>query len=204
MNTIDFGDLTPASAERLREIAHYRRFGRGEAVFREGDRYVGPYLVNEGQFKVFMLGDDGKEAIVHIFRSGELIAGGPLFLGGNYPAYCTALSDGCLVAFEYERLKRLMVTDGAVNVFFVTRTARLIPKLKDKIESLTLQNAEGRVYAYLKSLGADKGPIALDIPKNQIAALLDLTPESLSRVCNQLIAKGLLETNGRTYRLRER
>lgn len=97
-----------------------------------------------------------------------------------------------------------MVTDGAVNGFFVTRTVQLIPRLKEKIENLTLKNAEGRIYAYLKSLGADKGPIELDIPKNQIAALLDLTPESLSRVCNQLIAKGLLETNGRTYRLRER
>ncbi len=203
MNTIDFGDLVPASAEKLRAIAHYRRITRGEAVFREGDRYSGPFLVTEGQFKIYMLGDDGKEAIMHIFRPGELIAGGPLFLGGDYPAYCAALSDGCLVAFEYDRLKKLLVTDDAVNGFFVGKSVRLIPRLKDKIENLTLKNAEGRIYAYLKSLGADKAPIELDIPKNQIAALLDLTPESVSRVCNQLVAKGLLEINGKTYRLRE-
>ncbi len=204
MNTIDFGNLALASAERLREVAHYRRFARNEAVFREGDRYAGPFLVAEGQFKIFMLGDDGKESIMHIFRAGELIAGGPMLLGGaGYPAYCSALSDGCLVAFEYDRLKKLLVTDEAINAFFVGKSVMLIPRLKEKIENLTLKNAEGRIYAYLKSLGADKGPIELDVPKNQIAALLDLTPESVSRVCNQLVTKGILETNGKIYRLRE-
>jgi CRP/FNR family transcriptional regulator len=202
MNTIEFGDLAPESTARLRAIAHYRRISRNEAVFREGDRYAGPFLVNEGQFKVYMLGDDGKEAIMHIFRPGELIAGGPLFLGGgSYPAYCSALSDGCLVAFEYDRLKKLLVADEAVNGFFVGMTVRLIPHLKDKIESLTLKNAEGRIYAYLKSLGADRAAIELDIPKNQIAALLDLTPESVSRICNQLISKGILVVEGKKYRL---
>lgn len=205
MNSIDFGNLAPASADRLREVAHYKRFSRNEAVFREGDRYAGPFLVSEGQFKIYMLGDDGKESIMHIFRSGELIAGGPMLLGGaGYPAYCAALSDGCLVVFEYDRLKKLIVTDETINAFFVNKSVMLIPRLKDKIENLTLKNAEGRIYAYLKSLGADKGPIELDVPKNQIAALLDLTPESVSRVCNQLVAKGLLETNGKTYRLREK
>ncbi|WP_169314412.1 Crp/Fnr family transcriptional regulator [Turneriella parva] len=204
MNSIDFTGLSGPSAEKLRELAHYRRFSRNEAVFREGDRYTGPYLVAEGQFKIFMLGDEGKESIMHIFRVGELIAGGPMLLGGaGYPAYCSALSDGCLIAFEYDRLKKLIVTDEVINTFFVSKSVMLIPRLKEKIENLTLKNAEGRIYAYLKSLGADKGPIELDVPKNQIAALLDLTPESVSRVCNQLVAKGLLETNGKTYRLRE-
>lgn len=203
MNSIEFANLAPASAEKLRLVAHYRRFNRNEAVFRAGDRFAGPFLVAEGQFKIYMLGDEGKESIIHIFRSGELIAGGPLFLGGDYPAYCAALSDGCLVAFDYERLKRLLVADEAVNNYFVAKSVMVMPRLKDKIENLTLKNAEGRIYAYLKSLGADKGPIELDIPKNQIAALLDLTPESVSRICSQLVAKGVLETNGKIYRLRE-
>ncbi|GAB4421999.1 MAG: Crp/Fnr family transcriptional regulator [Turneriella sp.] len=201
MNTIDFGDLAPASAEKLRALAHYRRFSRGDAVFRQGEHYVGPFSVIEGQFKIYLLGDDGKEAIVHVFRPGELIAGGPLFLGGNYPAYCSALSDGCLVAFEYERLKKLLQTDEAVHRFFVAKCIRLMPRLKEKIENLTLKNAEGRIYAYLKSLGADKGPVELDIPKNQIAALLDLTPESLSRICSQLVARGMLVIEQKKYRL---
>lgn len=202
MMSHDFGDLTPESAEKLRPIAHYRRFVRNEAVFREGDRYAGPFLVAEGQFKIFMIGDEGKESIMHIFRPGEMIAGGPMFLGGgSYPASCASLADGCLVAFEYDRLRKLINTDEGINSFFVNKSVRLIPRLKEKIENLTLKNAEGRIYAYLKSLGADRAPIELDVPKNQIAALLDLTPESVSRICHQLIEKGLLITDGKTYRL---
>lgn len=202
MNSISFDGLNEEKAEKLRQISHYRCFTRSEAVFREGDAYKGPCLVAEGQFKIYMIGDSGKETIMNIFRAGDMIASGPLFLGGLlYPASCSALGDGCLVMFEYDRLKKMLVSDDAISGYFLNKSMKLIPRLKEKIENLALRNAEARICAYLESLGATKGPIALDIPKNQIAALLDLTPESVSRVFNQLATKQLLVTDGKTYRL---
>ena len=201
MTSIDLNELARDKAEILRAVSHYRRFVKQEYVFREGDTYKGPLIVEEGQFKIFMIGDEGKEAIMHIFRPGEMIAGGPLFLGGAYPASCMALSDGCLVAFEYERLKKVMAADESIHNFFLHKSLKLIPKLKEKIENLTLKNAEQRIVSYLQSLGADKGAVLLDIPKNQIAALLDLTPESVSRVFGQLVAKQVLIVDEKTYRL---
>lgn len=201
MTSINFQGLPPDRAEILRSVAHYRRFEKQENVFRDGDPYRGPLIVTEGQFKIFMIGEAGKESIMHIFRDGEMIAGGPLFLGGAYPASCAAISDGCLIAFEYDRLKRLLATDETINNYFLTRSMKLIPRLKDKIENLTLKNAEARIVDYLKSMGADKGPVTLDIPKNQIAALLDLTPESVSRVFGNLVSKEILISDDKTYRL---
>lgn len=185
----------------MRAVSHYRRFEKQQNVFRDGDTYRGPFIVTEGQFKIFMIGEAGKEAILHIFREGEMIAGGPMFLGGTYPASCAAISDGCVIAFEYDRLKRLLASDETINNFFLTKSMKLIPRLKEKIENLTLKNAEMRIVDYLKSMGADKGPVTLDIPKNQIAALLDLTPESVSRVFGQLVAKEILISDDKTYRL---
>ena len=201
MTSIEFSGLSDEKAQALRAVSHYRRYEKLENVFRDGDAYKGPFIVAEGQFKIFMIGDGGKEAIMHIFREGELIAGGPLFLGGVYPASCAALTDGCLISFEYDRLKKLISTDEAIQGFFMQKSMRLIPRLKDKIENVTLKNAEMRIVDYLKSLGADKNPVTLDIPKNQIAALLDLTPESVSRVFGQLVAKQILIADEKTYRL---
>lgn len=201
MTSIEFPGMPEEKAQTLRSVSHYKRFEKQQSVFREGDPYKGPFIVIEGQFKIFMIGDAGKEAIMHIFREGEMIAGGPLFLGGHYPASCAAITDGCLIAFEYDRLKKLLSTDESIQSFFVQKSIRLIPRLKDKIENLTLKNAEMRIVDYLKSLGADRGPVTLDIPKNQIAALLDLTPESVSRVFSQLVAKEILVVDDKTYRL---
>lgn len=201
MTSFELHGLSDEKAQILRELSHYRRYEKQQSVFRDGDQYKGPFIVVEGQFKIFMIGDGGKEAIMHIFREGEMIAGGPLFLGGAYPASCAALTDGCLISFEFERLKKLVSTDEAIQSFFVQKSMRLIPRLKDKIENLTLKNAEARIVDYLKSLGADKNSVTLDIPKNQIAALLDLTPESVSRVFGQLVAKQILIADEKTYRL---
>ncbi len=201
MTSIDLQGLPEDKAHILRTVSHYRRYEKLQSVFRDGDTYKGPHIVAEGQFKIFMIGDGGKEAIMHIFRESEMIAGGPLFLGGAYPASCAALTDGCLISFEYDRLKKLIAADEAVQSFFLQKSMRLIPHLKDKIESLTLKNAEMRIVSYLQSLGADKNAVTLDIPKNQIAALLDLTPESVSRVFGQLVAKQVLIADEKTYRL---
>lgn len=203
MTSIDLKELPRDKAETLRSLSHYRRFVKQEYVFREGDPYKGPFIVEEGQFKIFMIGHEGKEAIMNIFRPDEMIAGGPLFLGGHYPASCMALSDGCLIAFEYERLRKAMAADEGIHNYFLQKSVRLIPKLKEKIENLTLKNAEQRIVNYLQSLGADKAPVTLDIPKNQIAALLDLTPESVSRVFGQLVAKQALVVDEKTYRLKK-
>lgn len=201
MTSVDLPELPPDKAELLRTVSHYRRFEKQQVVFRDGDPYKGPFLVVEGHFKIFMIGDEGKEAIMHIFREGELIAGGPLFLGGPYPASCSAINEGCLIAFEYDRLKKLMAADETINSFFLNKSVKLIPRLKEKIENLTLKSAEQRIIDYLKSMGADKAAVELQIPKNQIAALLDLTPESVSRVFNQLAAKKIIVSENKTYRL---
>lgn len=201
MTSVDFGNMPAEKSEALRSISHYRRFSKQQYVFREGDAYQGPLLVAEGQFKIFMIGDGGKESIMHIFRENELIAGGPLFLGGAYPASCMALGDGCLIAFEFGRLKKLLAADEGIHNYFLQKSMSLIPRLKEKIENLALMNAEQRIVNYLRSLGADKAPVALDIPKNQIAALLDLTPESVSRVFGQLVTRGIVVNTGGTYLL---
>ncbi|MBV6492287.1 MAG: Transcriptional activator protein Anr [Turneriella sp.] len=201
MTSIKFDKLNPEKAELLQNIAHYRRYTKTEVVFEEGDAYKGPFIVAEGQFKVFVMGDAGKESILHVFREGELLAGGPLFLGGSYPASCAALSDGCLIAFEHDRLKKITEADESIHNYFLQRTLKLLPHLKQKIESLALKSAEQRIINYFISLGADRDSVILDIPKNQIAALLDLTPESVSRVLNQLTARSILIVDDKTYRL---
>ncbi len=201
MTSIDLRDLPHDKAELLRSVSHYVRFEKQQSVFREGDAYKGPFLVVEGHFKIFMMGDEGKEAIMHIFREGELIAGGPLFLDGHYPASCAAIHEGCLIAFEYDRLKKLIATDETIKNFFLGKSVKLMPRLKEKIENLTLKTAEQRIVDYLKSMGADERPVVLEVPKNQVAALLDLTPESVSRVFNQLVAKNIVIAEGKTYRL---
>lgn len=201
MTSIDLHDLPANQAELLRSVSHYVRFEKQQSVFREGDLYKGPFVVVEGHFKIFMIGEEGKETIMHIFREGELIAGGPLFLGGDYPASCAAIHEGCLIAFECERLKKLMAADQIICNYFLNKSVKLMPKLKEKIENLTLKNAEQRIVDYLKSMGADQRPVVLEIPKNQIAALLDLTPESVSRVFNQLVARGVVIADAKTYRL---
>jgi len=201
MTSVEIPELEPKPLFELRNLSHYRRYEKNQSVFREGDRYRGPFIVSEGTFKVFIFGDIGKESILHIFNTGDLVAGGPLFLGGNYPASCLAMTDGCLVEFDFNGLKALMENDDEIYHYFACKSMELMPHLKEKIFAVTLKSAELRIIDYLKSIGAERKSVKLGIPKNQLAALLDLTPESVSRMFNQLTRKGRLVVEDELYRL---
>lgn len=202
MTSVEIPGLEESSLKSLREISYYKRFERNEAVFREGDKYRGPFMVTEGTFKIFISGDDGKESILNFFGQGKLLACGPMFLSSDtYPASCSAISDGCLVAFKYPELKTVLDHVPELAHYFVCKTIELMQSLKNKIETITLKTAENRILDYFKSLGAEDHAVSLNIPKNQLAALLDLTPESVSRMINQLTKKGLLLTENDLYKI---
>ena len=73
--------------------------------------------------------------------------------------------------------------------------------LKNKTSSLMLLNLKERLMEYLKENGAEHNFIQLKINKNQLALLLNATPESISRTFKALEEENLIETKGESYKL---
>ena len=68
------------------------------------------------------------------------------------------------------------------------------------IESISLQNSTQRLIGYLLQISADSpNPERVQLPANKltIASMLNLTPETLSRVMLRLSNAGLIEVNGK-------
>jgi CRP-like cAMP-binding protein len=73
-------------------------------------------------------------------------------------------------------------------------------QLVNDIESISLQNSTQRLIGYLLQTSADSpNPGRLLLPANKltIASMLNITPETLSRVMLRLNSAGLIEVNGK-------
>ncbi|MGZ8474466.1 MAG: Crp/Fnr family transcriptional regulator, partial [Candidatus Deferrimicrobiaceae bacterium] len=66
-----FATLPDDDLRRVADLAVPRRFSKKEAVFREGDRAEGFFLVGSGKVKVFKLSGEGKEQILHVLEAGH-------------------------------------------------------------------------------------------------------------------------------------
>ena len=88
-----FATLPEDDLRRVADLTVSRRFAKKEAVFREGDRADGFFIIASGKVKVFKLSGEGKEQVLHVLETGQTFAEAVIFEGGVYPAHAEALAD---------------------------------------------------------------------------------------------------------------
>jgi CRP/FNR family transcriptional regulator len=169
------------------------KFAQGEIVFSEGDPFRGFFIVERGLFKVYRLNEKGREAILNFFEDGELFALAPLFSGrGSYPASCCAVEPGRLSLVNGRAAADLLARRPDFAKHLNENFAQAAEELQEKTALVMLNSVEERVIHFLDKVGARERPIALKIPKNQIALYLGATPEAFSRALLSLKQQGKL------------
>lgn len=88
-----FEPLSPDERERLAVECRMRRFARGAALFREGERADGMHIVLRGVVKVVRFATDGREMVLHLVRGGNTIGEAAMFQKGTFPASAVAVDD---------------------------------------------------------------------------------------------------------------
>lgn len=198
-----FAGLAEEQLQELAMIIVAKNYRRGETIFREGEEGKGFYVVGSGRIKIFKLGADGKEQILHIFGPGEPFAEVPVFAGQCYPANAEALEDSRLLFFPRASFLELIRRHPSLALNMLAILSRRLRQLAALVEDLSLKEAPARLAAYLLYTADQKGSLefALDIPKSQLANLLGTTPETVSRLLARLAKEGLIAATGPRLRL---
>jgi CRP-like cAMP-binding protein len=128
---------------------------------------------------------------VGIYKDGQL--------NGPYKSY---YENGSVYFFETNQFKQFLKTHPDFQNQFTAQMMQFMHYLKNKTSSLMLLNLKERLMEYLKENGAEHNFIQLNINKNQLALLLNATPESISRTFKALEEENLIEVKGESYKLK--
>lgn len=198
-------------AEHLRVLARLavrRRFPAGTAIFLEGDPAAGFYVVLDGRVRIYKIGVDGREQILHIWEKGEPFGEAAALEGFPYPAHADALDDAEVLFIPRPGLVEEVRRNPEFALALLTLLSRRLRRFAGLIESLSLKEVPGRLAAYFLLLserrrGADR--LNLDVTKAQLASLLGTIPETLSRILGRMSREGIIATEGqRGIRLLDR
>ena len=203
-----FASLPDDDLRRLADIAVPRRYGRKEALFREGDRADGFFVVTSGKVKVFKLSGEGKEQVLHVLEAGQSFAEAAIFEGGAYPAHAEALSDSEVLLFPRRAFVDLLERHPRVAVRMLASLSRWLRRMTDLVEDLSLRDVEARLVLYLSEELKNRGipsrdGATLDLPvgKNVLASRLGTVPETFSRTLRKLQGEGLIAVRGKQIRI---
>lgn len=166
----------------------------GTALFRQGDRTVGIYILQRGALRLQRVTPDGAAVTLHQVRAGEMFAEASLF-AARY--HCDAIAESDSVAGLYPKaaLATRLRHDPEALWNFTGDLARRLQGMRQRYELKQIRSAPQRVLQFLRLRCDPAGRYCVQGSLKDIAAELGLTHEALYR------ALALLERQGSIARL---
>ena len=197
-----FSDLDQQDLAALQQIAVRKEHRKGEIIFSEGEPSRGFFLVVTGAVKIYRVGPDGRERVIHVVEAGDAFAEAAMFME-TYPATAEALmTTTTVVAIEKNGFKQLIARDPRLSFKIIGTLVHWLRQMRDALTDLTLKEVPARFASYVLSLPADLSkPIKVAISKTTLAQMLGTTKETFSRVLNRLVKHRVLSFRGHQIRI---
>ena len=143
------------------------------------------FLLARGRISLHKLSRDGREIVIKVIKPGEVFAEVTLFEKKFYPVTAVALTEVLVLKLLRRDLLDMLRQEDFRNDF-IAMLLRKQRYLADKIQQLTSQDVEERLRAFLIEQYGKREQIQAEINKKQLAAAIGATPETLSRLLQDL------------------
>jgi CRP-like cAMP-binding protein len=154
-------------------------------LFHEGEPGEAMFLLARGRISLHKLSPDGRETVIKVIKPGEVFAEVILFEKKFYPVTAVALIE--VLVFKLLRRDLLdMLRQEDFRNDFIAMLLRKQRYLADKIQQLTSQDVEQRLRGFLIEQYGKRDQIQAEINKKQLASAIGATPETLSRLLQDL------------------
>jgi len=192
--------LSASDRTRIARVASFRSMARSEVVIDYGGNVRDLYCVLGGMVKVLINTGQRNEKIVQLVSAGQTFGEAMLFLGRPSPTRAVAIDDGRLLVLPGSVLTDMLDSSPGLAVWWLRRVSQRVGDLLAELKADAGHSAAQRIVRWLLAkVGAHSGEtrIHLDISKGNLAASLNMTPESFSRVLGHLRHEGLVRVEGR-------
>jgi CRP-like cAMP-binding protein len=180
-----FEGISRSSKEALSKFCMPSERPKQTVLFREGEPGEAVFLLARGRISLHKLSPDGHETVIKVIKPGEAFAEVTLFEQKRYPVTAVALTDILVFKLLRRDLLDLLRQEDFRNDF-IAMLLRKQRYLADKIQQMTSQDVEQRLRAFLLEQYGERERIDAEINKKQLAAAIGATPETLSRLLQDL------------------
>jgi len=208
------GSLSDDELVALNRIGQRRRIGRGETLIWAGDDSIICANLLDGMMKLSASTSDGREQTVGLLYPADFI-GRPFARQAGFTV--TALTDAELCVFPRGQFEAVLHDHVHMERLLLERTFAALEDARGRMLTLARRTAEERVAAFLIDMAdrfgsagcraSNDAPLTFDLPltRGEIAELLGLTIETVSRQLTRLKADGLIALPGpRAITIRDR
>lgn len=178
------------------------KYKKGETVFREGAFPVGIYYITNGKIKKYKVDKFGKEQIIYIANSGELVGYHAVLSDSQYPDSAATLEESLIAFIPREDLLAAIEESTVLS-------RRLLKTLSHEFavlaNSLTIAHKSVRERLALQliilrekyKVNFEPGMnVVINMSRDDLANLVGTARENVVRMLSEFREEGTVETKG--------
>jgi len=183
-----FSKLSDAHLNKIKKHSMVKSYSKGGIVFYEEDESNHIFVVLEGSVKLYKTSPKGTQVQINRFTAPAVLGEYACFEEVPFPATCEFVTEG-----KIAHIPRDFVVDNLGDSDFALEmikslTAKIMV-LSSLIHKETIFSSEAKVAKLLM----EKSEIFHKLKYNEIASILNITPETLSRILKKFKTEGYIE-----------
>jgi len=185
-----FSKLSDQHIAEIKENSVVRSYSDESIVFYEGDRGEYLYIIVEGAVKLYKTSPKGSQIQINRFEAPAVVGEYACFERMPFPATCEFITDGKVAMVPYEFIYKNLSNEEFSLELIKSLTSKIMV-LSALIHKETIYSSEAKVAKML----IENSEIFSKLKYNEVASILNLTPETLSRIFKKMKKEGIIEVD---------
>lgn len=192
----DFAMLTANKTEQL--------YKKGAIIFREGGYASGIFFISEGKVKKYKLDNNGKEHIIYVANTGELLGYHAILSEDRYPDSAAAIEESKIAFIPKEDFLETLQQSEVLSKRLLKTLSHEFAVLANSLSMFAQKSVRERLALQLIVLREKYkvnfqagNPVEINMSRDDLASLVGTARENVVRVLSEFKADKILETKGR-------
>ncbi len=196
-----YDTLDERGLESLANIAIRRNYKKNMVIIQQGDDTNSMFILIEGEMRVYVEDEDGKQLTVRILKPGHSF--GEVALIGEFPrtASVVTITDCVVTAFSQEKYLSFLEQHPQISIALARNLANLVRDTTEELSCIALSDVYGRVTHILEKYAVEADDYRL-VPKfthREIAGMIGSSREMVSKILKELETGDYISVTSQHY-----
>lgn len=185
----------------LKSCAYYKK---NQSIFLSGSNPRGVYCLNQGKVKIFSLGEEGKEQIIHIATDGEIVGFRAMFSGEPYSVSAETLEECNICFIAKEDFLSMIDTNTILRNNIMKELSKELSDRAKFITNLAQKSVRERLAFSLVLLDSIYKKEPINLSREDLANFVGTATETLIRLLKQFKTEGVINIMTRKIEIIDR
>jgi CRP/FNR family cyclic AMP-dependent transcriptional regulator len=192
-----FSQLRDTDLDLLAGVFTPRDYAKNRVILFAHDPCEAFYIVLEGQVKVLLIAEDGREVVLSLVRKGDFFGEMALMDDEPYTSSAIAMEDSRLLVMHRDNFRRCIQELPGMSFGLLRALCNRLREADHRIGGLMLLDVTGRVAKLFLELAAHaNNEHVTNVPTHQvIAQMIGSSRETVSRTISSLVSQNYIDSS---------